>query len=84
MARSALPDRSKALLGIQPFWHKANLDPSHCWEKCENHFKPAPLVKESFFLDQFQQGAAETVNIPPESLYEETIIGSPAQLEIKR
>ena len=71
-------------LGIEPFWEKLSADPSLNWEKWQMQAKLALLAKENIALDTLLEPKPETVQLPLEPIYENTITGSSAQSERER
>ena len=81
MAQSAT---KRTPLGIDPFWDKPTPDPPLRWEKWRVQFKLALLAKENIILDTLLGPKPEMVELPLESIYEETIVGTSAQSERER
>ena len=79
MAQSATQKRTP--LGIEPFWDKPSADPPLKWEKWQMQAKLALLAKENITLDTLLEPKPETVQLPLEPIYEDTITGSSAQSE---
>ena len=79
MAQSATQKRTP--LGIEPFWEKPSADPPLKWEKWQMQAKLALLAKENIALDTLLEPKPETVQLPLEPIYENTIKGSSAQSE---
>ena len=82
MAQSATQKRNP--LGIDPFWDKLSADPPLKWEKWQMQAKLALLVKENITLDTLLEPKPETVQLPLEPNYEDTLTGSLAQSERER
>ena len=82
MAQSATQKRTP--LGIEPFWDKPSADPPLKWEKWQMQAKLALLAKENITLDTLLEPKPETVQLPLEPIYEDTITGSSAQSERER
>ena len=82
MALSATQKRNP--LGIEPFWEKPSADPPLKWEKWQMQAKLALHRKENIALDIFLEPKPESVQLPLEPIYENTITGSSAQLERER
>ena len=82
MAQSAMQKRTP--LGIEPFWEKQSADPPLKWEKWQMQAKLALLAKENIALDILLEPKPETVQLPLEPIYENTITGSSAQSERER
>ena len=82
MAQSATQKRTP--LGIEPFWDKPSADPPLKWEKWQMQAKLAFLAKENITLDTLLEPKPETVQLPLEPIYEDTITGSSAQSERER
>ena len=81
MAQSAA---KRTPLGIDAFWDKPTPDPLLRWEKWRVQYKLALLAKENIILDTLLGPKPEMVDLPLEPIYEETIVGSSAQLERER
>ena len=71
-------------LGIEPFWEKPSVDPPLKWEKWQMQAKLSLLAKEIINLDTLLEPKPETVQLPLESIYENTITGSSAESERER
>ena len=69
---------------IEPFWGKPSADPPLKWEKWQMQAKLALLAKENIALDILLEPKPETVQLPLEPIYENTIRGSSAQSERDR
>ena len=82
MAQSATQKRTP--LGIETFWGKPSADPPLKWEKWQMQAKLALLAKENIALDTLLEPKPETVQLPLEPIYENTITGSLAQSERER
>ena len=82
MAQSATQKRTP--LGIEPFWEKPSADPPLKWEKWQMQAKLALLAKGNISLDNLLEPKPETVQLLLETIYENTIKGSSAQLERER
>ena len=82
MAQSATQKRTP--LGIEHFWEKPSADPPLKWEKWQMQAQLALLAKENFALDTLLEPKPETVQLPLEPIYENTITGSSAQSERER
>ena len=82
MAQSATQKRTP--LGIEPFWEKSSADPPLKWEKWQMQAQLALLAKENIALDALLEPKPETVQLPLEPIYENTITGSSAQSERER
>ena len=82
MAQPATQKRTP--LGIEPFWEKPSADPPLKWEKWQMQAKLALPAKENIALDTLLEPKIETVQLPPEPIYENTITGSSAQSEKER
>ena len=78
MAQSAT---KRTPLGIDPFWDKPTPDPPLRWEKWRVQYKLALLAQENIILDTLLGPKPETVELPLEPIYEETIVGASAQSE---
>ena len=76
MAQSAA---KRTPLGIDAFWDKPTPDSPLRWEKRRGQNKLALLAKENIILDTLLGPKPEMVDLPFEPIYEETIVGSPAQ-----
>ena len=81
MAQSA---NKRTPLGIDAFWDKPTLDPPLRWEKWRVQYKLALLATENIILDTLLGPKPEMVDLPLEPIYEETIVGLPAQSERER
>ena len=68
----------------EPFWDKPSADPPLKWEKWQMQAKLALLAKENITLDTLLEPKPETVQLPLEPIYEDTITGSSAQSERER
>ena len=82
MAQSATQKRTP--LGIEPFWEKPSADPPLKWEKWQMQANLALLAKENIALDILLEPKPESVQLPLEPIYENTITGSSAQSEQER
>ena len=82
MAQSATQKRTP--FGIEHFWEKPSADPLLKWEKWKMQAKLALLAKENIALDILLELKPETVQLPLEPNYENTITGSSAQSERDR
>ena len=82
MAQPATQKRTP--LSIEPFWEKPSADPLLKWEKWQMQAKLALLAKENIALDTLLEPNPETVQLPLEPIYENTITGSSAQSESER
>ena len=82
MAQSATQKRTP--LGIEPLYEKPGADPPLKWEKWQMQTKLALLAKESIALRILLEPKPETVQLPLESIYENTITGSSGQSERER
>ena len=82
MAQSATQKRIP--LSIEPFWDKPSADPPLKWEKWQMQAKLTLLAKENITLDILLEPKPETVQLPLEPIYEDTITGSSAQSERER
>ena len=82
MAQPATQKRTP--LGIEPFWDNSSADPPLKREKWQRQAKLALLAKENITLDTLLEPKPETVQLPLESIYEDTITGSSAQSERER
>ena len=82
MAQSATQKRTP--FGIEPFWDKPRADPPLKWEKWQMQAKLALLATENITLDTLLEPKPETVQLPLEPIYEDTITGSLAQSERER
>ena len=82
MAQPATQKRTP--LGIEPFWDKPSADPPLKWEKWQMQAKLALLAKENITLDTLLEPKPETVHLPLEPIYKDTITGSSAQSERER
>ena len=74
MTQSATQKRTP--LGIEPFWDKPSADPPLKWEKWQMQAKLALLAKENITVDTLLELKPETVQLPIEPIYENTITGS--------
>ena len=81
MAQSAT---KRTTLGIEQFWDKPTPDPPLRWAKWRVQYKLALLAKENIILDTLLGPKPEMVELPPEPIYEETIVGASAQSERER
>ena len=72
----AQPANKRTTLGIEP-----TLDPPLLWEKWRVQYKLALLANENTILDTFLGPKDETVDLPLEFIYKETIVGFLAQSE---
>ena len=79
MVQSAAQKRTP--LGIEPFWDKPSVDPPLKWEKWQMQAKLALLAKENITLATLLEPKPESVQLPLEPIYEDTITGSSAQSE---
>ena len=77
----AQPANKRTLLGIDAFWDKPTPDPLLRLEKWRVQYELELLAKENKILDTPLGLKPEKVDLPLEPIYEETIIGSSAQLE---
>ena len=82
MAQSATQKRTP--LGIESFWDKPSSDPPLKWENWQMQAKLALLAKENITLDTLLEPKPDTVQLPLEPIYEDTITGSSAQSERER
>ena len=82
IARPATQKRTP--LGIEPFWEKPSADPPLKWEKCQMQAKLALLAKKNIALDILLEPKPESVQLPLEPNYKNTITGSSAQSERER
>ena len=78
MAQSA---NERTPLGIDAFWDKPTPDPPLRREKWRVQYKLALLAKEKIILDTLLGPKPDMMDLPLETLYEETIMGSSAQSE---
>ena len=69
----AQPATKRTPLGIDPFWDKPTPDPPLRWEKWRVQYKLALLAKENIILDTLLGPKPDTVELPLEPIYEETI-----------
>ena len=77
------PATKRTPLGIDPFWDKTP-DPPLRWEKWRVQYELALLAKENIILDTLLGPKPDTVELPLEPIYEETIVGASAQSERER
>ena len=78
MAQSAT---KRTPLGIELFWAKPTPDSPLRWVKRRVQYKLALLAKENIILDTLLGPEPEMVELPLETIYEETIVGASAQSE---
>ena len=82
MAQSATQKRTP--LEIEPFWEKSSADPPLKCEKWQMQAQLVLLAKENIALDTLLEPKPETVQLPLEPVYDNTITGSSAQSERER
>ena len=84
MVQSEIKDSGKSLLGIQPFWEKATLEPPLLWEFWRTQLKLPILAPEWIVVDLLLADPPEHIVLPPELAYEDEFETPTAQSERDR
>ena len=67
-----------ALLGIEPFWERATLEPPLRWERWRILPKLATLAKKGFAVDIIRKAPSDKVTLPPMPIHEKDVDNSTA------
>ena len=79
-----LATKERAILGIEPFWEKATLEPPLRWDRWQIMLELAIMAKEGISIDILLADPPDKVVLPPEPIYEDNVENSTSQSERER